>query len=120
MRDFGGPSEGFLRRRRIPEIAFEIDDLRRRDHIGIDIGRRQVLAGAEVGVHRALAIRRHQDHRTRCGSPVFEGGRRELHADRPDIMPEDVAKVVIRDLADEGRALAERGHAGRRIAGTPA
>ena len=52
--------EGLLRVRRIPEITLEIDDLSGGNGSGVDIVRMQVLSGAEIGVHGALAVGRDQ------------------------------------------------------------
>src|SRR6202035_3081284 len=48
MGDRGGFAEGFLSLRRVEEIAFEIGDLRGGDHIGSDVKRPEVDAGAEI------------------------------------------------------------------------
>ena len=61
MREPRGLDEGLLGVGGIPQITFEIDDAGGRDLRFVDIGRRQVLRRAEIGVHGALAVRRHQD-----------------------------------------------------------
>ena len=44
-----------------------------RDLRFVDIGRRQVLRGAEIGVHGALAVRRHQDVGAAGGGAIGAG-----------------------------------------------
>ena len=72
MGDRRGLAEGLLGQRRIPEIALEIGDPRRGDHAFVDVRRRQLVGGAEIGVHRPLAVGRDQDHRTGGRIVVFE------------------------------------------------
>ena len=60
MRNLRRLEEGLLRVRRIPEITLEIDDLSGGNGSGVDIVRMQVLSGAEIGVHGALAVGRDQ------------------------------------------------------------
>src|SRR5947207_6978225 len=61
MRDLGGLAEGLLGVRRIPQITLEVGDRRAGDDIGIDVVGMQVLRGAQIGIHRALAVRRDED-----------------------------------------------------------
>ena len=93
----------------------------RRDRVGVDVGGMQILRGAEIGVHGALAVRRHQ-HVAAPGRGA--GGRRrrvKRDAGGADIVGEGAAELVVFDLADEGGAAAERRQAddgvGRRAAG---
>src|SRR5690606_41429270 len=51
-------AEGILRRGRIPQIALKIRDGGGGDGILVDVGHSQFPAGAEIGVHRPLAIDR--------------------------------------------------------------
>ena len=72
-----GKPDGFLGARRIPQVAFEIRYLRVRHHIGLDVLGSELDTGAEIGVHRALAIGRDEDHRPRRGRRPSSGGGRE-------------------------------------------
>ena len=54
----------------------------RRTDVLVDVVRREQLAGAEVGVHRPLAVRRDQDHRARRRRAVRQRRRGEMDADR--------------------------------------
>ena len=106
--------------RRIPQIAFEIGDLRGGDGVGIDVARMQILRGAEIGVHGALAVGRHQDVAARGRRPVGRGRRIELDAGRADVVREGAAELVVLDLADEGAAPAEARDADDRVGGRAA
>ena len=83
----------------------------RRDLRFVDIRRRQVLRRAEIGVHGALAVRRHQDVGAAGGGAV--GGRFGLEGDAggADVVGVEAADLVVLDLADEGGAGAEAGEA---------
>ena len=86
----------------------------------VDVGGSQQLGGAEIGVHRPLAVRGDQDHRAGGGVAVFERRRVEMDAEGVHVVAVDVAELVVGDLADEGGAAAEGGHARRGIAGAAA
>ena len=86
----------------------------------VDVGRRQLLAGGEVGVHRALAVRRDQDHRARRRRAVGQRRGREMDAERLHVVAEELSELVVGDLADEGGAPAEGGDARRGVAGAAA
>ena len=77
----------------------------------VDIGGRQILRGAEIGVHGALAVRRHQDVGAAGGGAV--GGRLGLEGDAggADVVGVEAADLVVLDLADKGGAGAETGDA---------
>ena len=113
--DFHGPAHGAARLFRIPEIAFEIEDAGAGDQLVVERGGRQELACAEEGVHRALAIGRHKDKAARGRRVAGTGRGVEIDADGADVMAEDLAQLVGRDLANEGALRAQRGHAGQRI-----
>ena len=66
----GGAAERLLRARRVEQIAFEIGDLRRLDQPGVDVLGAEFDAGAEIGRHRALPVRRHQDQAARGAGPA--------------------------------------------------
>ena len=82
-----------------------------RDLRFVDVGRIEVLRGAEIGVHGALAVRRHQDVAAAGGGAAF--GRLGLEGDAggADIVGVEGADLVGLDLADEGGAGAETGDA---------
>ena len=78
---------------------------------------------AEQRVHGALAVGRDQNERARgAGHAVGLLHRRIAEGDarRLDVVGEDAAEIVVRDLADEGRLAAERGDADHRIGGRAA
>ena len=120
MGDVGRLEEGLLCRRRIPEIAFQIGHACARHRSRVDIGRREVLRRAEIGVHGALAIRRHQDEAARRGRPVIRGRGGVGDAGGADVMGEDAAQLVVAHLADEARAAAQRGDADHGVGGRTA
>ena len=111
MRDARGLDEGFLGVLRIPEIAFEIDDAGRRDLRVVDVSGVKILRGAEIGVHGALAVRRHQDVGAAGGGAAFRRLGLEGRAGGADVVGVETADLVVLDLADEGRAGAETGDA---------
>ena len=82
-----------------------------RDLRFVDIGRREILRGAEIGVHGALAVRRHQDVGAAGGGAGFSGLRLEGDAGGADVVAVEAADLVVLDLADEGGAGAEAGEA---------
>ena len=121
MRDGRRLDEGFLGVFRIPQIAFEIDDAGGRDLGGVDIVGRQFLRRAEIGVHGALAVRRHQNVGAAGGGPVGCGPGLERDAGGADVVGIQPPDLVVPDLADIGGAGAEAGDpddgVGRRAAG---
>ncbi|KMS94598.1 hypothetical protein BVRB_019780, partial [Beta vulgaris subsp. vulgaris] len=59
-------ADGILGKWRVPEVTLEIRDLGIGNHLRLDIVRPKFDAGAEIGVHRALAVFGDEDHRA-CG-----------------------------------------------------
>src|SRR5882757_3915048 len=104
VRDLRGLHEGLLGVLRIPEIAFEIDDLRACDIGRIDIAGHEVLRRAEIGVHGALAILRHQDVGAAGGRPLRGRPGFERDAGGADIVGVHPPDLVVLDLSDIGRA----------------
>ena len=94
--------------------------MRRRDLRFVDIGRRQFLRRAEIGVHGALAVRRHQDVGAAGGGSA--GGRFGLEGDAggADVVGIEPADLVVLDLADIGGAGAEAGDADDGVGGRAA
>ena len=99
-----------LRRRRVEQIALQVGHRRIGDEIASSTSASPKRhAGAEIGVHRALPVRRDQDQAARRGRTARQRRRGEVHADRGHVMAEHVAQLVVRDLAEIGDARAERG-----------
>ena len=84
---------------------------------GVDIGRRQILRGAEIGVHGALAVRRHQDVGAAGGGAVRRGDGFERDAGGADVVGVELSDLVVPDLADIGGARAEIGDADDGVGG---
>ena len=93
-----------------------------RDLRCVDVGRRQILRRAEIGVHGALAVRRHQNVGAAGGGTVGCRLGFESDAGGADVIGVEAADLVVPDLADIGGARAEAGDAddgvGRRAAAT--
>ena len=116
----GGVDRRFHRRARhvgVPQIAFEVEDRGLGDSRRVDRARLEQLRRAEEGVHRPLRIGRDQDEAAGGGADVAARGDEELDALRFDIVLEDVAELVVGDLADEAGLQPERGEAGGGVAG---
>ena len=118
--NLGSPHESFFRCGRIPKVAFEVDDTAVPHERLVDIVRGQLLAGAEEGVHGALAVGRDENVAARGRRAVLRMRRFEVHADRPDVMGEGTSGLVILDLADEGGTDTEGRETDDRIGGRPA
>ncbi|MNN33870.1 hypothetical protein D3C81_1476450 [compost metagenome] len=117
----GGGLEGGAGRGRIEQIAFQIDDLAGADQLGVDVGGRQLVGGAEEGAHGALGVGRDVDQAAAGAEAgaraVFQNRGVEMHARGADVVAEDLAQGVLGHLADIGRAAAERADAGHGVAG---
>src|SRR5690606_16735148 len=98
--------------RRIPEIAFEIGDESRLDLRRLDILRSEFHTGAEISVHRALAIRSHEDHRPGSWRPVCQRDRIEAYPLSAQVVAEDAAQMILRHLAEIGGSAAKARNAG--------
>ncbi len=105
---------------RIPQIAFEIDQRGRRDLFGVDIGRIKFLRRAEISVHGALAIRRHQNVGAAGGRAIRRRPGLEGDPGGADVMGIEPADLVVPDLADIGGAGAEAGDADNGVGGRAA
>src|SRR5262249_60586940 len=112
--------EGVLGVLRVPQVALEIGDRRAGDRLRVDVVRVQILRGAEIGVHGALAVRRDEDVAARGGRPVERRRRVEGDASRADVVGEHLPERVVAHLADEARARAEAGDAVDRVRGRTA
>ena len=115
MGDLHRLAEGLLGRRRVPEIAFEIDDAGGAHRVRFHVVGGEVLAGAEIGVHGALAVRRHQDEAARGGGAVLGGRDVVMDVDGLQVVREELAGLVVLHLADEARLHPEGGSARRRV-----
>ena len=80
MRGLRGKAERRLRRRRIEQIAFEIQHPRVGHEVGRHVRLAEAHAGAEIGVHGPLPVRRHQDQAARGRRAVPQVLGREQHA----------------------------------------
>ena len=120
MGDRCGLAERLLGLRRVEEITLEVGDLRRCDHLGVDIRGSEIGAGPEIGVHRALSVRGNEDQAACRARAARRRRRMELHTDCRDVVAVDLAEEVVAHLADIGADAAERGKAGHRVARRPA
>ena len=120
MRQLRRLPDRFLGARRVPQIALEIGDRGARSLVGLDVFRAELDAGAEIGVHRALAVRRDEDHRARRRRLALERPGVEGDALGMDVVGVDFAERIVRHLAEEGGATAEAGDTRRRVAGAAA
>ncbi len=109
MGDLRGGPERRLGARRIEQVTLEVEHLRALDERAVEIQGAQLDAGAEVGVHRALRVRRHQDEAAR-GRGTHARRRHAIGDTRGgDVMAEHPAQLVVADQADITRAAAQRG-----------
>ena len=99
----------------IEQIAFEIKDLALLDQRAVEIGIGEFGRRAEVGVHRALAVRRHQD-KAAAGWRFAPGlAIAENDADGADVVREHPGKLVVAHLAHEANLAAQRGDTGASV-----
>ena len=77
-------------------------------------------AGAQIGQHGALGVRRDQNQAIGRGRAVFGRGRIEMHAQGPDVVGEDAPEGIVLDLAGEGAFGAQARHHGDGVGGGPA
>src|SRR5690606_1673887 len=96
--------------------ALEIGDLGGLGLFFLNVIRTELNARAKIGVHRALAIRRHEDHAARRWRKTFKCRSVESHAQRTDVMAKHVAERVISHLAEMGCLAAKTGKTSGRIA----
>ncbi|NDH84978.1 MAG: hypothetical protein EBY65_08990, partial [Acidimicrobiia bacterium] len=99
----------------VPEIPLAVRDGGRLDDLLIDIAGVQEGRDTEKGVHRPLAVGRDLDER--AGGRFALGGERHVkpHTAVAGVVGEDLAKLVVTDLADVGRPAAEAGDTGHRV-----
>ena len=113
----GGGVEGGLGFRWVEQIAFQGGDGAVGDAGFIHIGRAEGDAGAEEGVHGALAVRGDQDEAARGGGGAHQRGGGEMHPGGGDVVAEHGAELVIGDLAEISHLGAEGGGHRAGIAG---
>ena len=107
---------GFL----VPQIAFDIEDTGLGHVFLVHVIGGQLAAGAQIGIHAALAVRRHRDQ-AGGGGGTLRGG----HAGKGDALfghglGEDLAQTVIEHLAEIDAGAAQRGQARQRVGGAAA
>src|SRR3989442_785138 len=105
----GGDAECLLGGRRVEEVALQIEDAPAGDEPRIDVAGAELRRRAEIGVHRALRVRRHHDEAAAGGRPARRRRRRVAHAGRAKIVAEDLAQLIVTNLAHVVCAAAERG-----------
>ncbi len=114
-----GNLDGFERRgfggRRIPEITLNVKNFRGRDFGFLDIRRREFARRAEIGIHAALAVRRHRDQAARGGGTGMGWSGGVLDTELLHALAEGRAQTVLLHLAGEDAARAKRGQPGHRI-----
>ena len=76
VRDPCGLAVRLFRLGPVPEVALEVHDLRRRDEVDVDILGPEEGGRAEVRVHRALRVGRHDDQAAARRGAVDRGRRR--------------------------------------------
>jgi hypothetical protein len=75
---------------------------------GVDVVGAEIDAGAEIGLHRALRVGRHEDHAARGRRAAARGRRAESDAGGAHVVTEHVAELIGAHLADVSRAHADR------------
>ena len=93
---------------RAPEIGFEIEDRRAPDLRLVERVGVELVRGAAEGVHRPLRVGSDQDQAAAGRLAAALGRGQELDAERADVVAEDLAELVVGDLADEAGAPAQR------------
>jgi hypothetical protein len=116
-RDLAAVAVGELRRlqagrlgaRPVPQIALEVDDPGRGDLGFVDVVGTELDAGAEIGRHGSLGVPGDENQAAGGRRPVLERRGLETDAGGADVMPEDLAQLIVLDLADVSGPGAERG-----------
>ena len=118
-----GLPHGRLGRRLLPEVALQVDDLRRGEVPVVEVDGAELGGHAQVGGHRPLGVLGDQDQAV-AGDHLarHRRGRRRLEGDpdRPDVVGEGPPQAVVGDAAEEGGPSPERGHTGRGVGRRPA
>ena len=79
----------------------------------------ELVGGAAEGVHRPLGVGRDQDQAAPGRRPAAFRRSDELDSERSHVVDEDLAQLIVRDLADEAGPPAERRDSGHRFAADP-
>ena len=104
----------------VPDIALEQHDFGLSDRAVCDIGKPELGAGAQVGVHRALSVFGNQ-HKTASGRGAVLGPwQADIDAKRLHVVVENSTELVVVDLADIGSCTAEVGKTSDRVGDRPA
>ena len=120
LRHFGRMDERRLRRRLVEQIAFQIEPGAARHRPRIHVRRREFGRGPQIRVHRALAVRRHRDHRARRRRPAFQRRTIEVRADLLHVGHIGRAQLVVGHLAEKRRPRAKAAQARHRVPGRSA
>ena len=123
MRSTDGGADDVLGAGIVPEIALDVEHLRRCDERRIDVDGSQRGGDAEIGVHGALRVWGDEDETTGRAGGGFGTSERldvERHPCGPDVMGEDRTEFVVGDLPDEGHRSTERGDPGGGVGGRTA
>lgn len=115
MSDSGRFLEGFLRLWSIPQVAFEVGHLGAGNQVRVDVFRPDLCAGAEKGLQGAMGVGRDQNEAASGGWAGAGGKSVENDSKRADVVAEDRAELIVRDLADETAFAAEGGERGNRV-----
>ena len=119
-RDGDGFAHRGARHDRVPKVTFEVEPRRIAHHVMVEVRGSEFLAGAEVGVHRAVAVRGDDDQAAAGRRAANVGGGDIFDAGGADVVREHRTELVIGDAADEGTAHAHRGEAGAGVGGRAA
>ena len=76
---------------------------------------RELVTGSRAGVHGSLTVGSDQDQAAPGGRAIFQWRRFEPDPEGVHVMLENEAKLIFRDLTDEGGTAAHRGDAGHGI-----
>ena len=117
MGDSEGLAEGLLGRWRVPEVALHVEEPRAGDEVGVDIGRAELDAGAEIGRHRALGIRRHENEAARGRGTVDRRRSGEGDTRLLNVAAEHGARLIVPHLADIAGGAAEPRHTHHGVGG---
>jgi hypothetical protein len=74
----------------------------------VDVGGPELARCAEIGAHRPVGVRRDDDQASAGGGAVRRGGCGVFDAGGPDVVPENLAELIVAHAADEPGAPAER------------
>jgi hypothetical protein len=107
--------ERLTRRLAVEQVPLEVRHLSARHEGLVDVVRAELGRGTEERVHRALAVRRHDDQRATGRRTRGRRRHRELDADRGDVVSVHGAELIVTDAPDEAATSAERGQPGERV-----